>query len=296
MRVSGLGHKGSVWVGHPVSMSGPNLTRRQLGRRLRTLREQSGISPGAIASEPIELMSTSKLYRLENGQQPKPHYPDVKELCELYGHGPASEITKELVRMAKACLQAGWWEPFGSGVPAWFQLYLELEQITHTIRVYEVAYVTGLLQTEATMRALLAANPALDPDTVEQTVEARLRRQRHFTARNPAPRLELAIDEGALRRVVGGPDAHAEQLAHLREANARPNISVHVLPAASGAYAGQGQPFTLMEFPDPLDPSVVYSEAATGAHYDESAGAFGRRLATFGSMIGQAVPLEEFQL
>ncbi|MBB6039331.1 helix-turn-helix domain-containing protein [Phytomonospora endophytica] len=275
-------------------MPGPILTRRQLGRRLLNLREVAGISAGAIAR--TKLMSTSKLYRLEAGEIVEPAWVEVKELCDMYGQNPASDLSKELVRMAKACLEAGWWEPFGSGVPKWFQLYLELEQIAHTIRTYEVAYVTGLLQTEATMRALLSANPALQAEAVDSTVDLRLKRHLNFFARIPLPSLELAIDEGALRRVIGGPAAHAEQLERLYTMNSRPNVRVFVLPASVGAYAGQGQPFTLLEFPDDLDPDVVYSEAATGAHYDESAEAFASRRATFGSMIAQAVPLEEYQL
>ncbi|MEV0645172.1 helix-turn-helix transcriptional regulator [Phytomonospora sp. NPDC050363] len=269
-------------------MAGPNLTRRQLGRRLRNLREQSGKRAADV--EYAQIMSPSKLYRLEAGQNSSVSWPEVMALAQLYRAD--KDLERELIRMAKATLEAGWWEEFQ--VPKWFQLFVELEQIASAIYVYEVEFVTGLLQTEAYMRALYAVNQRLGTDAKNTLVASRLLRQREFWARTPPPRLEVVMSEGAVRRAIGGPHVHAEQRQALIDAAGRPHVSLYVIPDAVGAHPTIGRPFMLMEFPDDLDPSVVYSEAANGAKYDDSPAEFDHHRDTFEATRDMATALEEF--
>jgi Domain of unknown function (DUF5753) len=46
------------------------------------------------------------------------------------------------------------------------------------------------------------------------------------------------LDEGALRRVVGGPSLMAEQLRHIAEVAEHPNVTVRVIPFRAGPYPG----------------------------------------------------------
>jgi transcriptional regulator with XRE-family HTH domain len=66
----------------PVPPTGPTLTRRQLGRRLRALRDAAGKKMPDMAESKI--MSTAKLYRIEAGTT-SVSLPDVWALCKLYG-------------------------------------------------------------------------------------------------------------------------------------------------------------------------------------------------------------------
>lgn len=60
-----------------------------------------------------------------------------------------------------------------------------------------------------------------------------------------------------------------EQLEHLTRLGARPHITVQVLPHEVGAHPGVSGQFSLLEFADPTDVSVVYLERFTSDLYVE---------------------------
>ena len=66
--------------GQPAS---PALSRMMLGRALRVLREQAGISPER-AGEAIQVTVTG-IGALERGRRPGLRLRDVADLCALYG-------------------------------------------------------------------------------------------------------------------------------------------------------------------------------------------------------------------
>lgn len=264
-----------------------NLTTKQLGVRLRRLRETANLTPYDV--ERTKICKRRTLNRIERGES-VPDWPIVDHLARLYKVDV--ELRTELNRMAREASERGWWEPLG--VPKWFGLFMELEQVASAVRVYETEYVTGLLQTEDTMRAILAANSRLRPEELDRYVKARLVRQREFFARRPVPTLELAIGEGVIRRAIGGPDVHAAQLERLREVTVSPGVSVYVVPFEVGAPPGTGHPFTLLEFPDDLDRSVVYSESALAGRYDDTPDEYSARSAIFAGIRAVSIQLGDF--
>ena len=48
-----------------------------------------------------------------------------------------------------------WWQKYREVVPDWFQVYVGLEEAAALIRIYEVQFVPGLLQTEDYARILI---------------------------------------------------------------------------------------------------------------------------------------------
>jgi hypothetical protein len=48
---------------------------------------------------------------------------------------------------------------------------------------------------------------------------------------------------------VGGPEVMREQLLRLEELDARPNISIQIVPFTAGAHPGMKGAFTIFEFP-----------------------------------------------
>jgi hypothetical protein len=60
--------------------------------------------------------------------------------------------------------------------------------------------------------------------------------------------------------------AQAERLVKMAR---RPNIKLQVLPYEAGAHASMGNSFTILEFPEPEDPSAVYIENLTSGLYLE---------------------------
>ncbi len=142
-----------------------------------------------------------------------------------------------------------------------------LEEAATLIRVYEVQFVPGLLQTEEYARAVvMQGSPGLSPEEVDNRVNVRLGRQRRFSKEN-APRLWAIVDEAALRRPMGGRDVLAGQVKRLMEAVSEPNITLQVMPFKYGGHGAEGGAFTIMRFPEADLPDMVYMEYLTGAHY-----------------------------
>jgi transcriptional regulator with XRE-family HTH domain len=248
---------------------GSTVPRRQLGRYLRQLREESGITVKAAAD--ILECSFQKVWRIEKGAVPV-RGPDVKLLCQAYKASP--EMTEALVGLARETKAKGWWQSYGDAVPDWFELYVGLEGAASRMRKFEPSVVPGLLHARAYMEAvILADQPDMSDEGVQRRISIKMSRQgllsRHFP---PPPRLEVIVDEGVLRRSPDVPGAMAQQLWHLLKANELPHVSVRVLPLNVGPHrASASGAFTILEFPasetDKGEPPTIYSESLTGALY-----------------------------
>lgn len=112
------------------------------------------------------------------------------------------------------------------------------------LRCFDPPVIPGLLQTEAYARAVLTDAGSFGVD-VEESVAGRLARQEVLFRDERPARFIGVMDEGVLRRRVGGPAVMREQLHAIVKATARPNIRVHVVPASVGGYPGLNGPFAL---------------------------------------------------
>jgi transcriptional regulator with XRE-family HTH domain len=238
-----------------------------LGAQLRKLREAAGITRDD-AGYHIRA-SGSKISRLELGRVSFKER-DVTDLLELYGVTAAAEREK-LIQLTREANAVPWYQKFQDVVPDWFHVYVGLEEAAQLIRVYEVQFVPGLLQTPEYARAtILQGAPGLDPAEVERRVQLRLGRQQLLRRDNP-PRLWVVVDEAALRRPMGGRDVHLAQIERLMDVIGEPNITLQVMPFRYGGHAAEGGAFTIMRFPETDLPDIVYMEYLTGAHYIDKA-------------------------
>jgi transcriptional regulator with XRE-family HTH domain len=128
-------------------------------------------------------------------------------------------------------------------VPTWFEDWLRAEGDAHVLRIWQPLIIPGLLQTEEYARALFLAAGA-DDARAEELVAVRLERQSILDRAEP-PHVITVLDESALRRLVGSPAIMCEQLAHLTDMSGRPDMSVEVVPASTGANAGLSGGFQL---------------------------------------------------
>jgi hypothetical protein len=161
-----------------------------------------------------------------------------------------------------------WRQKYQDVVPDWFQVYVGLEEAAQLIRVYEVQFVPGLLQTEEYARAVVQQGaPGLDATEVDRRVAVRIgRRQKLFSKTSP-PRLWAIVDEAALRRPMGGRDVLIAQIERLMDAISEPYVTLQVMPFRYGGHAAEGGAFTIMRFPEADLPDMVYMEYLTGALY-----------------------------
>ncbi|RDD89762.1 XRE family transcriptional regulator [Streptomyces parvulus] len=250
----------------PVASSvNPTVRRRRLGQELRRLRELKGMTAEEVAER--LLVSQSKISRLENGRR-SISQRDVRDLCGVY-EVEDQRIVDSLMQMAKDSRQQGWWHAFGD-IP--YSVYIGLETDAESLRTYEPQIITGLLQTRAYAEALIqGALPETSVADIEKRVQVRIRRQERISADNNPLRLWVVLDEASLRRVVGGKQVMREQLEHVAEMSQLPHITVQVLPFDVGAHPGINGQYSILEFADAADSSVVYIEGVTSDLYLEKA-------------------------
>ncbi|MCW2941964.1 MAG: helix-turn-helix domain protein [Actinomycetia bacterium] len=239
------------------------MRRILLGSQLRRLREQRGVSRQDAGY--VIRASESKISRLELGRVSFKER-DVADLLSLYG--VADEAEREaLLGLAREANAPGWWHRYADVLPGWFQTYVGLEEAAGLIRTYELQFVPGLIQSEEYARAVYRlGNADASEDEIEQRVSLRMQRQQRLTGPNP-PRVWAVLDEAALRRPIGGTEVMRGQLAYLIEVSKLPNVTVQVMPFKFGGHAAEGGAFTILRFPEPDLPDVVYVETLTGALY-----------------------------
>ncbi|MBT2471395.1 helix-turn-helix domain-containing protein [Streptomyces sp. ISL-66] len=241
----------------------PTVTRRRLGSELCRLRQISGMTTQQVAAH--LLISQPKISLMENGRRLiKPR--DVRDLCRLYGVQDA-RLVDDLMQLARESGQQGWWNAYGD-IP--YGAYIGLEAEAATIRTYEPLVIPGLLQTSAYARAVIAGTmPHATADQAATRLQVRLRRQERLRAPDNPLQLWAVLDESALRRVVASAKVMREQLEHLSDLGDQPHITVQVLPHEVGAHPGVSGQFSLLEFADATDVSVVYLERFTSDLYLE---------------------------
>jgi transcriptional regulator with XRE-family HTH domain len=273
-------------------VTGPTVTRRQLARRLRALRDAAGKSMTDMAA--IKIMSVAKLYRIESGTTAV-KISDVWALCRVYGAD--DKTTDALAGLAAASNDKGWWHDYGDIMPADFELYLGLEATATTIRIYEPERVQGLLQTADYAREIETATnmPPLGDRGVERAVALRMERQKTVLSKKPPSQIGVILGAGALARRVGGPQTMLKQIERLRELSQLDHVDIRVLPFSIGAHPAMLGAFTLMEFKDPDDPPLAYVETYSGARFIEESEHLSRHRAVFDSIYQQAVPIEEYE-
>ncbi|WP_274561114.1 helix-turn-helix domain-containing protein [Streptomyces spiramyceticus] len=243
--------------------SGSVVRRILLGSQLRRLRESRGITREA-AGYSIRA-SESKISRMELGRVSF-KARDVEDLLTLYGVTDGAE-RESLLSLAREANVAGWWHSYGDVLPGWFQTYIGLEGAASLIRIYEVQFVHGLLQTESYAHAVVSRGmPQATAAEVDRRVALRLERQKVLVSER-APHFHAVLDEAALRRPYGDRGVMRSQLQHLIEVSEQPNITLQVMPFSFGGHAGESGAFTMLQFPESDLSDLVYLEQLTSALY-----------------------------
>ncbi|GAB2628440.1 helix-turn-helix transcriptional regulator [Streptomyces capparidis] len=207
------------------------------GAELRLRREAAGLTQTALARK--VLCAPSLLSKIESAKRVPTD--DLAARCDeaLGTDGYFSRLWPVVIRHA---------------FPVWFRPWVDMEQQAARIQAFELTLVPGLLQTEDYARAVLRSGR---PDNLEERVLSRMHRQ-HIFADAYRPRFWAIVEEGALRRCVGGPAVMHGQLARLLEAGEDPRTVIQVLPSRVGCHPGLRGAFWTMGFEE--GPDVLYLE------------------------------------
>src|SRR5258708_3628911 len=196
--------------GASVVTTSPTVRQRELGKRLRDLRNQHDLTVEDVA-EKLHCSAT-KISRLETGAR-RATLRDVRDLCGLYDVGESTSA--ELVDLARGAREQVWWTQYED---LKLDPYLGLEQSATAITSYTTYYVPALLQTEEYTRAVIKAiAPKMDPEIFEQRVEVRMQRQ-HVLEEDNRPRYRVLLDQAVLYRRVGDPAIMTAHLDRVLEA------------------------------------------------------------------------------
>ena len=242
--------------------AGPTVQRLVLGGHLRRLREQAHITTEQAAG--VIRGSHSKISRMEHGRVGFKER-DIADLLTMYGVTDGDE-REALLKLARESNTPGWWQGYADILPHWVEPYFGLEAAASFIRNYELQFVPGLLQTQGYALSLIRLGNAPTEEDVLRRAEARMSRQ-DILRRETPPRVWAVVDEGALRRPIGGAKVMREQLKHLIDMCDHPAVTLQVLPFQVASHPAMGGPFTILRFSEPDLRDVVYIEQLTSALY-----------------------------
>jgi hypothetical protein len=231
---------------------------------------------------------TAKIWRIETGHTSLRSL-DVEAMCKIYA-APA-DLTEALMGLARETKARGWWHAYGDVIPEGFDVYIGLEEAASQLAWYESELIPGLLQTEEYARTLIRAdNPGVDDEEISRRVHVRMARQPLIRRATAPLHLQVALNEGILRRPVGGSAILSGQLARLAEVSELANVSLRVVPFSAGLHPGlMSGPFVILRFPlngdgRESEPATVYMDGFTGALYLDKPGEVGRYAQAFGGI------------
>ncbi|HWC83354.1 MAG TPA: helix-turn-helix transcriptional regulator [Pseudonocardiaceae bacterium] len=227
---------------------------RQLRTVLRKEREARGLTQKAVA-DALD-WSTSKVIRIEKGPVGI-SVTDLKALLLQYRVTDEHRVD-ELVSMARRAKQPGWWDEYRAYFRPQFISFLGLEASSIRIRQLQNLTVPGLLQTAGYARNVLMASYTNDPERTDRGVTVRLRRQEILESEETE--FFFVLDESVLLRQVGDAEVMREQLRHLVELAARPNISIQILPFSAGRHRAMNSSFEIFELSEEDNDYAMISE------------------------------------
>ncbi|WP_074993394.1 helix-turn-helix domain-containing protein [Streptomyces prasinopilosus] len=266
--------------GPPEDTDGLVDLNRAVGRQVKLLRERAGMTQKELGDRlgyGEDLVSS-----LERGRRtPQPEFLDAAD--DLLDAGGLLKATKEDVARAKARARVRH--------PAWFRDYARLEAEAVEVNFYNNHDIPGLFQTERRTRALYEMRkPLLEEETIEQRVASRMDRQGILT-QGPPPMVTAVIEEVVLRRPIGGPEVHKEQLNRLLELGRLRTVELQVMPTDRTEHAGMGGPFTLLT--PKGKPQVGYTEVQAVARLATDMDEVRILAARYGSIRAQALTPRE---
>ncbi|MEU0795584.1 helix-turn-helix transcriptional regulator [Amycolatopsis sp. NPDC005961] len=239
---------------------------RALAASLRELRMTRGKGLRELAR--MVRILPQLLSAWEKGQR----VPGPEDIARLLGALQVDDATYErMMRLAKRAKDDNWLDSNPSDLPPALSGIREYERTATRISNWELAIVPGMLQTPDYARAILS-NSEIGLAQADAMLVVRLDRQRILTKADPV-RLTALIGEVAIREEIGSPDIMSDQIDHLLEMMALPNVSVRIVPANIGYHPGLIGSFILYEFADL--PPIVHLESSHATAFLHEDGAVG---------------------
>lgn len=217
--------------------------RQVLADRLRELRVHAGLTGQAHAA--LCEWNPAKTSRIENNKT-TPSAEDIRTWCRACA---ADDKADDLVASLRAVegMFLGWRRLVRDGQRHIGHALLPLYERTSRFRSYSSWFIPGVIQTAAyTEQVLRAVQSRLGiVDDVGQALEARAARRELLT--NGSRVFAFLIEEHVLRAGVVDHTIMDEQLRHLNETAALPNVSLGIVPTRLGRERGPVESFWIFD-------------------------------------------------
>lgn len=227
---------------------------RALAMELKAARALSGKTTRQAAK--AMGLSIASLNRSETAKRISP-IRDIAGLLALYGVIGADR--DRILDLAEN-LDAREWLETGDHARL-MAPFVGFEAQAQSIAEFAPAYIPGLLQTPAYVRAIMAL-ATTDDQGREERIATRLERQK-ILAKRVSPTYVAIIDEAVLRRSFGGPEVMVQQLHWLIGRAALPHITIQVIPFKHGGYKNPGA-YVLYGFRSDLPIVYIENHGASG--------------------------------
>ncbi len=253
----------------------PQTPREFYGEQLRLRRERAGLTQEALSERMI--CSPSLIAHFETGRR-KPTRQDARRLDEIL------ETSDEFFFRMRRTLDA-------VKVADHFEAVMEAEKTATEIYEFGLTLVPGLLQIPAYAHEIFrAVQWHWSSEEIDKRVTLRMERAEILTDPE-GPELWTVLDEGAIRRPIGGPATMADQLDHLIRVARSERRLVQILPMSMGAHAAMESGMTLMRFSEA--PDVAYVEGVHTGHFMDDPAQVGRMQRIFDLLRATALSPDE---
>jgi transcriptional regulator with XRE-family HTH domain len=242
-----------------AGQQGPTLREKRLGAELKRLRTQAHVSQ-QDAAQVID-GTQSKISKIENGRT-RPRRLEVIALLDRYDVAADSKERTDLLRLWRVSTQPQY--VAHHDLRADMRELVDLESSCQRMEILATMHLPGLLQIEAYAAAMIQGlEPTLEFEEVKRYVDLRMERQKILDREDP-PLVVCILDEGVIRRPIGGPAVMVEQLKYLLELSRRPHVVIQVVPFEQAVYPGiHGSFRTLVSEDNALDVVEVSTWAKT---------------------------------
>ncbi|MFJ1935249.1 helix-turn-helix domain-containing protein [Kitasatospora sp. NPDC088160] len=181
----------------------------------------------------------------------------------------------KFVERVDAALDAGgaltglWWSWKNGALLPGFSEYLRREREAITVRLFDTDMVSGILQHPDYSAAYEAGIVRRGEATQEQADERlSLLAQRQLML-DRGTMIHVVLDEGVLRRPIGGREIMAVQLSHLESLCDHPNVIIQISPYRLAEDRSLSHPVTLLTLPNRA--LVGYTETLQRGYLEQDA-------------------------
>lgn len=239
----------------------PTVRRRRLSEELRRLRHEARLTLDDVVKSTE--WSRGKIGNIESGQRQRPQVAEIRTLLDTYKVDDTA-VREAVLNLCRQSRERGWWAHYRDVIAPRF---VGFEAEASVIYNWELAVVPGLLQVPEYVELISRTALVRDPKDVQRVVDARIERQR-VLFEDPPDDIWFVFDETALMRLRDHPEVLRAQVNRLVQASESPHITIQLVPH-DRLHPGTGGPFVIMDFPNTVDPSIVYLETDTDGLYLE---------------------------